>query len=74
MGMKMPWLLIICLLIISCSKPPVDNEVVIDGKLSLIQEYEPSITEEIYIKTKGSKLGSTKGPNFLFIIPDTSYT
>lgn len=74
MGMKMPWLLIICLLIISCSKPPVDNEVVIDDKLSLIQEYEPSITEEIYIKTKGSKLGSTKGPNFLFVVPDTSYT
>ena len=72
MSMKMLWPLIVSLFIVSCNKPP--DEVVVDDKLSLIQEYEPSITEEIYIKTKGSKLGSTKGPNFLFVIPDTSYT
>lgn len=72
MSMKMLWPLIVSLFIVACNKPP--DEVVVDDKLSLIQEYEPSITEEIYIKTKGSKLGSTKGPNFLFVIPDTSYT
>ena len=66
MSMKMLWPLIVSLFIVSCNKPP--DEVVVDDKLSLIQEYEPSITEEIYIKTKGSKLGSTRGPNFLFVI------
>jgi len=74
MGMKTFYLLVICLVIISCTKQSVGNEVIIDDKLSLIQEYEPSITEEIYIRTKGSKLGSTKGPNFFFVLPDTVYT
>ena len=43
--MKMLWPLIVSLFIVACNKPP--DEVIVDDKLSLIQEYEPSITEEI---------------------------
>jgi len=70
--MKKFWLLVMGFVVFSCGKIP-DN-VIIDNKLDLIQEYEPSITEEIYINIKGSKLNQEKGSNFVFLVPDTSYT
>ena len=61
--------------IVACNKQSIDNKVIKD-ELTLIQEYEPSMTEGLYVEYVGSKIGKKENieNRFVFLVPDTLYT